>query len=411
MKVHLATFGCRANHYDSERVRALAVNAGHEIVDDAREADVAVFNSCAVTAEAERDLRKSIRRAGAHNPRLRSIVMGCASALPASQAGLHALPTVRDVIAGADLPAVAAALGVDPRHALPLGAQSTVRAVLRVQDGCDEHCTFCATTIARGANRSRSADDLVREAIVLAQHHPEIVITGTHIGSYGADTGSSLGALMQRLVREAGGVRFRLSSIEATEVDDALCELLRASDARVVPHLHAPLQSGSDRMLKRMGRHWYTAEQYVSAIERIVDDRPVFGLGADIIVGFPGETEEDFALTEAVVQQLPFTYLHVFSYSPRTGTAAPRLPDPVPLSLTHARSHRLRHLAQEKGGFYRRQRVGTTADVVVITGGGEREGLTEDYLSVKLTSALPRGDRVRATLSSDDGNELVATPL
>ena len=402
MKVLLETFGCRANHYDSEAVRELAERAGHTVVSDATEADLAVFNSCAVTSEAERDVRKSIRRAARANPRLRSVVMGCASALPESRPVLAALPTVEALVTGADMTALATILGVPPLTShLPTLRQSSVRANLRIQDGCDEHCTFCATTIARGANRSGNVDALVREAEALSEHHPEIVITGTHIGSYGADLGSSLGSLMQELVHRVPGPRFRLSSIEATEVDDALTELLRGSDGRVVPHLHAPLQSGSDRLLKRMGRHWYTAEAYVEAVERIVASRPVFGLGADVIVAFPGETDEDFALTEAVVQQLPFTYLHVFTYSPRAGTAATRLPDPVPLSKAHERSHRLRHLAQEKGNLYRRARAGTLADVVVVGSGAEREGMTEDFLTVRVPELRSRGDRFTARLVGD----------
>ena len=408
MKVLLETFGCRANHYDTEAVRALAERAGHEIVADARDADLAIFNSCAVTAEAERDVRKAVRRAASRNSGLRSIVMGCASALPASRDALAALPGVEMLVEGADLDALATALGA------PAGVgtthQTSVRANLRVQDGCDEHCTFCATTIARGANRSRGIDALIREAIALAEHHPEIVITGTHIGSYGTDVGSSLGALMQRLVRAVPGPRFRLSSIEATEVDDALLELLRTPDGRVVPHLHAPLQSGSDRLLKRMGRHWYTSGSYATAIERITASRPVFGLGADVIVGFPGETDEDFAATERLVERLPFTYLHVFSYSPRPGTGATRLPDPVPLGTTHARSHRLRHLAQEKAGIYRSARSGTSADVVVIGGASAREGLTEDYLTVAVPDDMPRGHRFAADLSMVEGSQLGATP-
>jgi threonylcarbamoyladenosine tRNA methylthiotransferase MtaB len=411
MRVHLQTFGCRANHYDTERVRALALAAGHEIVAEAHEADVAVFNSCAVTTEAERDLRKAVRRAAQRNPRLRSVVMGCAAALPDSQPGLRALPTVERVVPAADLEAIGDILGAraipSAARVLHLGRQSTVRAVLRIQDGCDEHCTFCATTIARGNNRSRTVEELVAEAALLAEHHSEIVITGTHIGSYGTDMQRSLGALMQRLVCDVPNVRFRLSSIEATEVDAALRELLRSGDGRVTPHLHAPLQSGSDRMLKRMGRHWYTAEEYVDAVERIVAGRPVFGLGADVIVGFPGETDEDFALTEAVVQQLPFTYLHVFTYSQRPGTAATRLPDPVPLSAAYARSHRLRHLAQEKANAYRRSRAGGSADAIVITGGAAREVMTEDYLTLSLAgSERPRGDRFRANLRLENGSLL-----
>ena len=402
MKVHLRTFGCRANHYDSEMVRALAVNAGHEIVDDVSDADVAVFNSCAVTSEAERDVRKAVRRAGTRNPRLRSIVMGCAAALPASQPGLRALPTVAHVIPGNDVAAIGEALGIDLRHARPPVAQSSVRALLRVQDGCDEHCTFCATTLARGANRSRSEEELVREASQLAEHHPEIVITGTHIGSYGADSGSSLGQLMMRLIRDVPRVRFRLSSVEATEVDDVLRELF-TEPSRLAPYLHAPLQSGSDRVLRRMGRHWYTAESYGDAIELLTRDKPVFGLGADIIVGFPGETDQDFEATVAQVERLPFTYLHVFTYSPRPGTSATRLADHVSLSEAQARSAHLRHLGQAKGNEYKRSRVGTNADAVVISAAGEREAMTEDYLTLPLRGAArPRGDRFMATVRVED---------
>jgi threonylcarbamoyladenosine tRNA methylthiotransferase MtaB len=401
VKLFVETFGCRANHYDSEAVLELARRGGYDIVSSAADADVAVINSCAVTGAAERDARKAVRRAARANAGVRTIVMGCSAALEANQAELRGLPSVSHVVAGADWSALASALHVaESRGTL---RQQTVRAQLRVQDGCDEHCTFCATTVARGANRSRSADDVVAEAQALAEHHPEIVITGTHIGTYGLDIASSLGALMQRMVRDVPGARYRLSSIEATEVDDALVELLRDPSGRVVPHLHAPLQSGSDRLLKRMGRHWYTAASYIEAVARIVESRPVFGLGADVIVGFPGETDEDFAMTEAVVRELPFNYLHVFVYSPRTGTAATRLANPVPLSVAHDRSHRLRHLAQEKAQAYRKLRAGGIAEVVVVTAGAEREGMTEDYLTVGFTEHHPRGERFIGELRVVDG--------
>ena len=405
MRVYLETFGCRANHYDTERVRALAERGAHEVVSAVEDADVAVFNSCAVTAEAERDLGKAVRRAARRNPRVRAIVMGCASALPGSQAALRALPGVEQLVGGADLDAVAQFLGVT--NTAPAAAQSTARAHLRVQDGCDEHCTFCATTQARGANRSRPVEEIVREAMLLADHHPEIVITGTHIGTYGADIGSSLGQLMQQLVRDIPQGRFRLSSVEATEVDERLFELL-VDGTGLVPHLHAPLQSGSDRLLKRMGRHWYSAGTYARAVERLAARLPVFGLGADVIVAFPGETEQDYQATVALVEQLPFTYLHVFTWSPRPGTAATRLPDHVPLRVAQERSHHVRHLGQKAGKEYRARRAGGTADIVVVSAGAEREGLTEDYLTVSLRGApRPRGSRFQARLKLE-GESLVA---
>src|SRR6185436_9233668 len=247
---------------------------------------------------------------------LKSVVMGCAAALDdtrPAQLQLRALPTVERVIGGADLAAIASALDLAPSDSAVLTRyQSGTRALLRIQDGCDEHCTFCATTMARGANRSRSVDDIVREATVLAERHAEIVITGIHIGTYGADTGSSLGALMQRLVSEVTSTRFRLSSIEATEIDDALIELFSGRPRCLAPHVHAPLQSGSDRLLRRMGRHWYTSATYAGGAERLAARCAVLGLGADVIAGFPGETDGDHAASMALVDSLPFTYLHVF---------------------------------------------------------------------------------------------------
>jgi threonylcarbamoyladenosine tRNA methylthiotransferase MtaB len=321
---------------------------------------------------------------------------------------------VSAVVPGADLDAVAAALGIDRAAAVAVSAaQRGTRGLLRIQDGCDEHCTFCATTLARGANRSRSVDELVTEAHALAAHHPEIVLTGVHIGTYGVDIGSSLGALLVRLVCDVPQVRFRLSSVEATEVDDRLAELLTGDAARVAPYLHAPLQSGSATVLRRMGRHWYSPASYAAAVENLVMRTPVFGLGADLIAGFPGESDADHASTCALVEALPFTSLHVFPYSPRPGTAAVRLPDAVPDDIRRSRAAELRAIAARKAGAYAARRAGGEADVIVIGHqDGQRDGLTEDYLSVDLPDPAPaRGARFRAVIAksaSDRG--LVALP-
>ena len=403
-RVYLRTFGCRANQYDSEAVRALVESAGGVIVDSVEEATVAVFNSCAVTAAAESELRRSVRHAARANTNLESVVMGCAAARDSGV--ITALPSVAHVIAGADMPAIAAALGVASKPAMPR-AQTGTRALLRIQDGCDEHCTFCATTLARGANRSRPMSELVLEAAGLAERHPEVVLTGIHIGTYGADIGTTLGALVERLVRDVPLVRFRLSSLEATEVDARLLELFD-EPSRLAPHLHAPLQSGSDRVLKRMGRHWYTAGSYARAVQRIVERRPVFALGADIIAGFPGETADDHRATLALIDELPFTYLHVFPYSLRPGTAAERLPGHVAAGLIRERAAELRAVADAKRQAHAASRAGGMADVIVVRG-DVREGLTEDYLEVRLDGEpLPRGTRLLARLSLA-GNTLVAT--
>ncbi|HVA58740.1 MAG TPA: MiaB/RimO family radical SAM methylthiotransferase [Gemmatimonadaceae bacterium] len=409
MRVYLRTFGCRANHADTEAVRAIITAAGHEVVGTSEGADAAVFNSCAVTAQAEADVRHAVRRAAREAPRLRTVVMGCVAGLDDRRPALAALPGVTHVVPGGDADAVARALGIDAVRPSAGARQQGTRALLRIQDGCDEHCTFCATTMARGANRSRPADELVREAARLAEHHPEIVLTGIHIGTYGVDLGTSLGALLERLVREVPLVRFRLSSVEATEVDDRIGALLTGGGDRVAPFLHSPLQSGSGRLLRRMGRHWYTPEQYAVRIERLTAGRPAFGLGADVITGFPGETDEDHARTVALCERLPFTYLHVFPFSGRPGTPAVRLPDPVAPPVARARAAELRLLAACKQTAYAASRAGARADVIVVGRGPDRSGLTEDYLTVRLADpTLPRGHRFVGRLGAGAGGSLVA---
>ena len=408
MKVFLRTYGCRANQYDSEAVRSMLTDAGLEIAESAESADVAIFNSCTVTAEAEADLRAGVRAASRENGGVRSIIIGCAAGVPdrdESRAPLATLPGVDAVLPGADLVALSSALGISAPARRP-HTQSGARALLRVQDGCDQHCTFCATTISRGANRSRAIDEIIAEANRLAGVHPEIVITGIHIGTYGRDIRSSLGELMRELIRATPVVRFRLSSVEATEVDPCLADLLRADPLRLAPHLHAPLQSGSDSVLRRMGRNWYTAGEYERAVTELTSGLPTFGLSGDVIAGFPGETEDDHSATLELIERLPYTALHVFPYSARPGTAATRLSGHVNGAVARRRAGELRALANEKAGAYAALRVGGRCDVVVTERG---KGLTEDYLSVSIPDpTIPRRARFRGTLASDAG--LTAIP-
>jgi threonylcarbamoyladenosine tRNA methylthiotransferase MtaB len=317
---------------------------------------------------------------------------------------------VRHVVPGADFAALAGALDLPVDALGAAAAQSGTRALLRIQDGCDEHCTFCATTLARGDNRSRSIDTLVAESQRLAERHPEIVLTGTHIGTWGRDIGTSLGALVERLVCDVPSVRFRLSSIEATEIDEHLRDLF-SDEKRVAPHLHAPLQSGSDAVLKRMGRHWYTSGTYARAIEQLVVTRPVFGLGADVIAGFPGETAADHAASVALIRSLPFTYLHVFPFSLRPGTAAERLSGHLPSAVVEARARELRAVATDMGHAYAARRAGGLADVVVVRG-DTKEGLTGDYLAVSLAGPpRSRGQRETMQLEALPSGGLAARPI
>jgi len=285
-------------------------------------------------------------------------------------------------------------LGVGAGARVRTELQTGARALLRIQDGCDEHCTFCATTIARGANRSRPVADLIDESAALATRHPEIVITGVHIGSYGADIGTSLGDLMLQLVAEIPDVRFRLTSIEVTEVDDVIIDLMARTPRRLAPNVHAPLQSGSNAVLKRMGRHWYTAESYRAAALRMSERLPVFGFGADVITGFPGETQADHRATVELAESLPFTYLHVFPYSARPGTAATKLPGAVAAAIARERASELREIGRRKAAAYRASRADAMADVVVIGSGEDRTGLTEDYLEVSVPPGSARRERL-----------------
>ena len=372
------------------------VDQGATVVEDPAAADVAVVNSCTVTRESEAKLRRFVRRLARQGERLETVVMGCAAARDGG--AIAALPRVRAVVGGAEPERVLAAAGLSsppvPLSAMRRGGTGgRARGLLKIQDGCDEHCTFCATTLARGANRSRAIPELVQEARVLAEHHAEIVLTGVHIGTYGQDREagngkretSSLGELLEALITAVPAVRFRLSSIEATEVDDTIARLLIEAPRNLAAHLHAPLQSGSNRVLKRMGRHWYTAESYRARLEWLAARLPVLGLGADIIAGFPGETDEDHRATVTLVETLPFTYLHVFPYSERPGAAAARLGAPVPPHMLHQRALELRRLGEAKGRRYRAGRVDQRADGVVSGhGAGKIEVLTQDYVSVYL---------------------------
>jgi len=469
VNVYFHTFGCKANQYDTELVRQAFADQGAVLVDDPAAADLAVVNSCTVTAESETKLRRFVRGLARRGAKLETVVMGCAAAL--DEGRIAGLPSVRAVVAGADPGVVLAAAGM--AHARPDPVlrrfHANARGWLKIQDGCDEHCTFCATTIARGANRSRPVAELVQEAQALSAHHAEIVLTGVHIGTYGLDrssgwtdpgavprgsprpasgsaapgavprgsprpgsgaadpgavprgsprpgSGSSapgavprgfegqgvapgnpgawprgrstLGELLEALIAAVPQVRFRLSSIEATEVDDRIARLLIEAPQSLAAHLHAPLQSGSNRVLKRMGRHWYTAELYRARLEWLAARLPVFGLGADVIAGFPGETDADHRATLALLEALPFTYLHVFPFSVRPDAAAARLSDECSPAVVHGRARELRELGEAKARAHLESRVGQRADGVVSGhGAGKIEMLTQDYLSVYLPTA------------------------
>jgi threonylcarbamoyladenosine tRNA methylthiotransferase MtaB len=408
MRVHYHTFGCKANQYDTERMRQEAEARGAVTTSSRADADAFVVNTCTVTNQADAEARRFIRRLRRERPNARIIVAGCSAAL--KEADYRDMEAVHAVVPGHDPASVASSLisptltqlelrtPLERMDSEPIGGlllrerRGAARGWLKVQDGCDRKCSFCATRLARGASRSRPIAEVVREARSLAQVHAELVITGIHIGHYGRDLPepTSLGRLCATLLDEVPEVRFRLGSVEATEVDDLLLDLLTTSGGALAPHLHMPLQSGSDPVLRGM-RRWHTREQYrVRALEIAAQVAPL-GLGADVITGFPGERDADHEDTSRLIEELPFTYLHVFPFSPRSGTVEESLPDAVTQRVAGERARALRELVQGKERSHRDRRTGTPAWVVVEGDGGT--GLTGDYLRVSVNGGRPVGGR------------------
>jgi threonylcarbamoyladenosine tRNA methylthiotransferase MtaB len=427
VRVYFHTFGCKANQYDTERMRQEVEARGATAVASWGEAHKCVVNTCTVTNQADAEARRFVRRIVRENPTASVVVAGCSAALRAPE--YRAMGEVSGVVEGHDPVAVAQALQasgpvplelrapLDRIDTEPVGGEllrhraGAARGWLKVQDGCDRKCSFCATRLARGASRSRRPAEVVAEARVLALRHPELVITGIHIGHYGRDLEEpwTLSRLVALLLDEIPGVRFRVGSVEATEVDDELVRLLETSGGWLAPHLHMPLQSGADPVLRRM-RRWHTREQYRTRAWQIVDRMGALGLGADVITGFPGETPEDHERTVALVEELPFTYLHVFPFSPRRDTAAAELPRPVPQRVAGERSRELRELAQKKGTAHRASRVGAPARAV-LEGDGST-ALTGDYLRVQVHGG-PDADRpgfVAGSLRGDGEHLYIALP-
>jgi len=408
-RVYLHTFGCRTNQYDSERLRRLLELRGCETVGDAAQADAVVVNSCTVTQAADAELRRYVRSLSRRSDgRLLVVVTGCAAAVGGE--AIRVLEGVTAVVPGQDPEAVANSLQLFPRTAEELDSglldrsQRGTRAWLKVQDGCDLRCSYCVIRIARGRSRSRRPAEVIEEARRLAQHHPEISLTGTHIGLYGKDLRprTTFAALLASLLDRVGHVRFRIGSLDCNQLDDQLIELMVDSGGRLAPHLHVPLQSGSDRVLRLMRRP-YPACRYRARVERLCERVRPLGLGTDVIVGFPGETDEDHRRTVELVEALPFTYVHVFPYSNRRGTDAAGLPDPVPPQVKAERSREIRELVRRKAESYRRGRVGTLARVV-LEGDDLATAVTGDYLK------MPASDSLRAAGSRMQLARIEAAP-
>jgi threonylcarbamoyladenosine tRNA methylthiotransferase MtaB len=404
-RASLHTLGCRLNQAETALLADRLRQDGYQIVDYGRPTDLLVLNTCSVTDEAERMCRYEIRRTLRHSPEAFVAVTGCYA-----QTGAEALRQVPgiDLIVGnqhkLSLPAYLpspAALRKRPAPSLlhtktltrddftvdGTGDYDSKRANLKIQDGCSFMCSFCLIPFARGHDRSRRMEDTIREAETLvARGHRELVLTGVNIGRYKQDGGSLLD-LVRRLERIDGLDRIRISSIEPTTISDELLEHMAAS-SKLCRYLHLPLQSGDDGMLRAMNRR-YTVRDYTAFVEKAVRLMPDLGLGTDILVGFPGEGDAQFANTLATATDLPFSYLHVFAYSKRPGTAAARMTPAVPPAAMKSRSKVLAELSRAKRlAFYQRY-VGQTVEVLFETkdDAGRWTGLTHNYMRVGVTAA------------------------
>ncbi len=371
---------------------------GHAIVQDAAEADAIILNTCAVTAEAARDARQLTRRFHRANETAQIVLTGCYATLAPDV--VAALPGVGRVVANDDkerlpllldpaLPADAPLFDQEPlaRESQP-GTFGRTRGFIKVQDGCDNRCTFCVTTIARGAGRSRHLADVVTEVQrFAAAGYGEVVLTGVHLGSYGRDLGRPAGLreLVAALLAHTDIPRVRLSSLEPWEIADGFFRLW--GDPRLMPHLHLPLQSGSDRVLRRMARRTSRAA-FRALVAEARAAIPDLSISTDVICGFPGETEQEFAETLAYVEEIAFSRIHAFSYSPRPGTAAARMPAQIAGPVKRERVGRLIELGRQLSLAFHQRYEGTTRPVLWETAtGAERDGLrwsgyTDNYIRV-----------------------------
>ncbi len=389
----IITFGCRLNAYESQVIAARAREAGLT--------DAIIVNTCAVTAEAERQARQAIRKARRERPGARIIVTGCAAQIDPDK---YAAMDEVDRVVGNEEKLTAAAFA--PEHEARIlvadimavsetaghligGFEGRARAFVQIQQGCDHRCTFCIIPMGRGNNRSVPLGPIVRQVNELVEAgYREIVLTGVDITGYGADLPGrpSLGGLVRRLLAAAPGLeRLRLGSLDPVEIDDALFDAI-ANEERLMPHLHLSLQSGDDTILKRMKRR-HARRDAVEVCARLRAARPDIAFGADLIAGFPTEDEAMFEATLSLIDECGLAYLHVFPYSPRPGTPAARMPQ-VPAALRRERAARLRRAGAAALAQFLAGQPGRTANVLLERGDF---GRTEHYAPIRLDSTADPG--------------------
>lgn len=443
-RFYVQNFGCRATQADGAALAADLEARGLQPTSDRGASDVVVVNTCTVTAEADQDARQTVRRVHRENPAAEILVTGCYAQRRPDE--LAALPGVKWVVGNSHktvIGEVVAPLANQPAQPLvsiagigqtpgPVAldyhgeiagggvlvgdifeqksflsapvieaGRDRSRPNLKIQDGCHNRCSFCVIPSVRGHSRSAPGDRVVEEVRGLAALYPEIVLTGINLGRWGRDLPDRprFVELLRRLLGETAAVKFRLSSVEPMDWTDDLLALM-AREERIAKHVHMPLQSGSDVILKAMRRR-YRSRHYAGRIEKARALMPSAGIGADVMVGFPGETEREFDQTRRFIEQMPFTYLHVFSYSARPGTPSTQLAGEPPRAVKKQRNRILRDLVAEKNLEFRRGLVGSRFSAVTLDGGngagdngagGNGAGaraLTDNYLDVRIVGETP----------------------
>jgi threonylcarbamoyladenosine tRNA methylthiotransferase MtaB len=398
MRIAFTTLGCKINQFETDVMQQDLLSRGNTVVPFDSEADVYVINTCTVTSKSDYECRRMVRSAVRRGNGAKVVVTGCYAETRPDE--IKKIPGVELVIGNRDktvisdhIMSMVSASGADrlPASNVPIKAlHSRTRGFLKIQDGCDNRCSYCIVPFARSYSRSATPSDVLHEFERLVSNGcPEVVLTGVHIGTYGSDLGHgiNLTEMLKTLILSRDRTRLRLSSIEPNEITQEMITYLGQGLCR---HLHIPLQSGDDAILASMKRR-YTSRFYLALIENIAKQVPGIALGADIIVGYPGEGEKEFQNTMRLIEMSPLTHLHVFSYSSRPGTPAAQMKGQVPEMIKKERNAALRTLGMKKKLLFNKSHVGSELNVVVEdkvdTDTGLLAGLTDNYIRVMIYGA------------------------
>jgi len=424
MNVHLSTIGCRLNEAELSSWRRGLQKTGHRVVNSPDQANVVVLNTCGVTQQAMQSSRKLVRRMHRDNPQAKIVVTGCFSELDPTD--VHTLPGVDLVISNAtkdNLPdVITSRYGASTKpltHPFATAKKRRTRAFVKIQDGCSNKCTFCIVTTARGDERSRPIHEVVSEIQSLSESGiQEVVLTGVHIGGYGSDINEKLHVLIQTIIQNTQVPRIRVGSLEPWELTESLVRVM-ANEPRLCPHLHLPLQSGCNAVLRRMARR-YTSQTYARLVQSLRSAVPSIEISTDLMVGFPGESHDDFEQSVRFVEQMGFIHVHTFPFSAREGTAAAQMSNPVSLPERKRRAKIVRDLTVRIRSHKLQQRCGEVRPVLwesPTTGPNPNvrswSGLTDNYIRVETN--LPTDQNIHNQIISTrltqrtDSNNLTGT--